>query len=238
MVLPFSAKPIIDIPELGNLSAQMACEKYKVKSPNDRTPLDQAKDECYLNGFNKGVMIVGDHNGKPVREAKNMIRDDLISKNLAHIYSEPADVVVSRSGDECVVCLTDQWFLNYGEEQWRGVTQKLLDEMNTFTKETRIKFNRALEWLDKWACSRTYGLGTKLPWDTQFLIESLSDSTIYMSYYTVAHLLQGGVLDGSQTGPIGLTPEDMDEAAWSYVLLNREYTGKASKEKLQTEARI
>jgi leucyl-tRNA synthetase len=41
-----------------------------------------------------------------------------------------------------------------------------------------------------------------------------------------------GVLDGSQTGPIGLTPEDMDEAAWSYVLLNREYTGKASKEKL------
>jgi leucyl-tRNA synthetase len=58
-----------------------------------------------------------------VKEAKNMIRDDLISRNLAHIYSEPADVVVSRSGDECVVCLTDQWFLNYGEEQWRGVTQ-------------------------------------------------------------------------------------------------------------------
>ena len=36
-----------------------------------------------------------------------------------------------------------------------------------------------------------------MPWDDQFVIESLSDSTIYMSYYTVAHMLQGGVLDGS-----------------------------------------
>lgn len=64
MVLPYSAVPIIEVPDLGNLCAQVACEKFKVKSPNDRVPLDQAKDECYLNGFNKGVMIVGDHNGK------------------------------------------------------------------------------------------------------------------------------------------------------------------------------
>ena len=39
---------------------------------------------------------------------------------------------------------------------------------------------------------RTYGLGTRLPWDEDWLIESLSDSTIYMAYYTVAHILQGG----------------------------------------------
>ena len=26
-----------------------------------------------------------------------------------------------------------------------------------------------------------------MPWDKQYLIESLSDSTIYMSYYTVIH---------------------------------------------------
>ncbi len=45
-------------------------------------------------------------------------------------------------------------------------------------------------WLKAWACSRSFGLGTHLPWDEQFLIESLSDSTIYMAYYTVAHVLQ------------------------------------------------
>ena len=36
----------------------------------------------------------------------------------------------------------------------------------------------AVGWLGDWACSRTFGLGTKLPWDEQWLIESLSDSTL------------------------------------------------------------
>lgn len=38
--------------------------------------------------------------------------------------------------------------------------------------------------------------GTKLPWDEYWLIESLSDSTIYMAYYTVAHFLQDGTFKG------------------------------------------
>ena len=36
-------------------------------------------------------------------------------------------------------------------------------------------------------------IGSKIPWDEQYLIESLSDSTIYMSYYTIAHHLQGSI---------------------------------------------
>ena len=63
--------------------------------------------------------------------------------------------------------------------------------METYNVETRNGFEGVLAWLNKWACARTYGLGSKLPWDHHFLVESLSDSTIYMSYYTVAHLLQG-----------------------------------------------
>jgi leucyl-tRNA synthetase len=46
--------------------------------------------------------------------------------------------------------------------------------------------------------------GTRIPWDEQYLIESLSDSTIYMAYYTVAHLLHGGSFDGSQPGSLGI----------------------------------
>lgn len=80
-----------------------------------------------------------------------------------------------------------------------------------------------LEWLKEWGCSRTAGLGTHLPWDEQFVVESLSDSTIYMAYYTVAHLLQGGVLDGSQVGPLGVKPEDFTLSAWDYVFLGKDY---------------
>ena len=72
-----------------------------------------------------------------------------------------------------------------------NVLARLLARMNTYTVETRNNFEGTLGWLNKWACARTYGLGTKLPWDHTFMVESLSDSTIYMCYYTIAHLLQG-----------------------------------------------
>jgi leucyl-tRNA synthetase len=66
--------------------------------------------------------------------------------------------------------------------------------MNTYTLETRHAFQKTLDWLNQWACARTYGLGSELPWDPHFLVESLSDSTVYMSYYTVAQLLHGAFL--------------------------------------------
>lgn len=101
-----------------------------------------------------------------------------------------------RSGDECVVALCDQWYLDYGKGIWRERTTEALSKIDTFHDEVRKNFTATLDWLKEHACSRTYGLGTKLPWDENWLIESLSDSTIYMAYYTVAHLLQGNTFDG------------------------------------------
>ena len=39
------------------------------------------------------------------------------------LYSEPERQVISRSGDECVVALTDQWYLNYGEPSWLAIVR-------------------------------------------------------------------------------------------------------------------
>jgi leucyl-tRNA synthetase len=50
----------------------------------------------------------------------------------------------------------------------------------TYHDDARKAFEHTLGWLRQWACSRSFGLGTRVPWDPQFLIESLSDSTIYM----------------------------------------------------------
>ena len=73
-----------------------------------------------------------------------------------------------------------------------------------FPEVARDRFESTLDRLHDHACSHSYGLGTRIPWDPQYVIESLSDSTIYMAYYTVAHLLQGGVVDGSQEGPLNI----------------------------------
>jgi leucyl-tRNA synthetase len=111
---------------------------------------------------------------------------------------------VSRSGDEGVVALVDQWFIPYGEEEWRATCDKALENMRCYgnRNETRNEFVAALNWLSSWPCSRTYGLGTKFPWAPEFLVCSLSDSTLYMAYYTVAHLLHEGSLDGSTVGAL------------------------------------
>ena len=81
--------------------------------------------------------------------------------------------------------------------------KKCLHFFFRYSEEARNNFEFTLDWLCEHACSRSYGLGTRIPWDEQYLIESLSDSTIYMAYYTVAHLLQGH-FDGQTAGPLGI----------------------------------
>lgn len=103
-------------------------------------------------------------------------------------YHEPESEVVSRSGAKCIVALVDQWHLEYGEEEWKKLAQSCVEQME-MTKETRDAIEHGLDWLGKWACSRGYGLGTRLPWDPEYFIDSLSDSTIYPAFYTVKHLL-------------------------------------------------
>ena len=87
--------------------------------------------------------------------------------------------------------------------------RQALDDMEAFADDCRHGFEHTLGWLRQWACSRSFGLGTRLPWDPQFLIESLSDSTIYMAYYTIAHILQRGDMYGATgvvSGMIGTKP--------------------------------
>ena len=52
-----------------------------------------------------------------------MIRGELIEAGEAIVYSEPERPVTSRSGDDCVVALTDQWYMTYGEADWEAATR-------------------------------------------------------------------------------------------------------------------
>lgn len=74
---------------------------------------------AYLPG--RAASLVADHqppNPPPylaqVSDAKPIIREELLASGDAMPYSEPERAVVSRSGDECVVALTDQWYLVRG----------------------------------------------------------------------------------------------------------------------------
>ena len=214
-VLPFEVIPIINTPEFGDKSAEKICKDYGIQSQNEKEKLAEAKKLIYRGGFYEGTMIVGEYAGMRVQEAKNLIRSKLLELGQAVVYSEPEKKVISRSGDECVVALTDQWYITYGEPEWKQKAEECLASMNLYSNEVRHGFEHTLSWLNQWACSRSFGLGTRLPWDEDFLVESLSDSTLYMIYYTISHLLQKGNLYGSDTSSV--KPEQMTDEAWDFV---------------------
>jgi leucyl-tRNA synthetase len=95
-----------------------------------------------------------------VCDAKPIVRKSLIDRGLAVPYFEPDSTVMSRSGEECVVALTDQWYLSYGDPQWQ---QTVLDHIhdkehfNGYNSSVMESFDLAVGWLKEWACSREFG---------------------------------------------------------------------------------
>jgi leucyl-tRNA synthetase len=223
MVLPYEVVPIISIEGYGDASAVFMCEKLKITSFNDKAKLTQAKDEIYLKGFTIGIMTVGgEHAGKKVSEAKPVIKQEMIAAGQACLYFEPESKVISRTNDECVVASTDQWYLAYGEESWTAAVLKHVlnpETFNAYDPTALNQYESKIDWLKEWACTRQFGLGTFLPWDKQWVIESLSDSTIYMAYYTIAHYLQGpDNLNGDkEKSPAKIDPADLTKGVFDYI---------------------
>lgn len=235
-VLPFNPVEILEVPEYSRLSGVTAYELFKISSMNDKEKLAEAKAEVYQKGFYSGKLLVGEWAGNSVFEAKNEIRAKLLAENQAIKYWEPDGVCFSRTGGVCVVALLDQWYINYGE---KSVESKLCNYVKssvftTFNESVRNLTLEGLQWLKEWGCSRSYGLGTRIPWDRQFVIESLSDSTIYMAYYTIAPFLQEDIY-GKKPGSLDIKPEDIQHTDWSFIFLGepRSTESKISLQKLQ-----
>jgi len=186
---------IIETAGYGEIPAKEACEKLGVKDQDD-PKLEQATEEIYSKEFYGGMLkpSCGQFAGRKVSEVKDSIKQWLAEKKYSDILLELTNSPVRcRCGTECVVkILTNQWFLNYGDKAWKDKANKCLEHMSILPQEIRGEFNYVVGWLRERACARQHGLGTKLPWDKDWIVESLSDSVIYMAYYILAKYVNSG----------------------------------------------
>ncbi|HUK50875.1 MAG TPA: class I tRNA ligase family protein, partial [Terriglobales bacterium] len=83
--------------------------------------------------------------------------------------------------------------------------QHAIDGMSFYPEEARAWFRGIIDWLQDWPCARRTGLGTPLPWSKDWIVETLSDSTVYMAYYMISKFVNGGRVKSEQ-----LTPETLD----------------------------
>ena len=189
VVNKISAISIIDTKGYGVIPAQQEITKLGITSQDDPR-LEDATKTLYGKEFYGGILKTNTDSfaGTLVRDSKEPIKKWLEEKWGSEILLELTNAPVRcRCGTECLVkILKGQWFLNYGDQTWKEQASKCLDSMMILPTELRAEFDYVIGWLHERACARQHGLGTKLPWDQDWIVESLSDSVIYMAYYILS----------------------------------------------------
>jgi leucyl-tRNA synthetase len=198
---------IIKVEGFGEFPAIEIVAKMGIKNQNDPKG-EQATKELYKKEFHSGILKAncGPYSGKTVREAKDILITDFRKLGAADSMYDLAEPVVCRCMTQCIVkILSDQWFLNYSEPQWKEKAKQVVAQMTVYPVSAKQNFYTVIDWLREWACARTTGFGTPLPWGKGWIIETLSDSTVYMAFYTVnKHIKQNNVKAEA------LTPEVFD----------------------------
>ena len=215
-VVPVS---IISIKGYGDFPAQSIIEKMKIPSVKDpakfRELMDEAKKQVYKDGYHMGVMkdVCGEFSGMRVEEAKDKIQQAMLASKEAEIFRVLTEEVVCRCGQRVhIKRIDDQWFINYADRQLTDSTKEHCRDMTIFPAQYYENVQGVLDWYRERACVRLGNwLGTRFPFDNKWIIEAISDSTLYPLFYTISLY--------SNTKQI--TPEQMTPEFFDYVVLEK-----------------
>lgn len=212
--------PIIKTPKWGDMAGVKISEEMKLKDQNDER-LKEATQIIYKEGFHSGVLNENceKYAGMKVVEAKEKVKRELLKEGKADLFYETSREAYCRDGTKIVVSvLEDQWFLDFNVKGWKEKAEKCLSKMELVPESIRKLFQDTFEWLDKRPATRKRGLGTPLPFDKEWIIESLSDSTIYMSFYVIKNLIN----------KYKIKPEQLNSDFFDYVYLGNGEVKKVS----------
>ncbi len=201
---------VIDI-EGYELPAKDICERMRIESQDDER-LEEATQIIYKDEFYRGLLNerCKQFAGIEIAQIKDQVKDWLRGEQISEIFYETSRKAVTRGGSKVIVAvLQDQWFIDYTPQWWKDRGHELVAQMTFYPEKYKTYMHDIIDWLAFRPCARKRGLGTRFPFERDWIIESLSDSTIYMAMYTIAHLLRDIPVDV------------LDEQFFDYVLLGK-----------------
>ena len=189
----------------GDNPAGEMCSKFGINSLEQKDLIEKATKELYAKEFYQGTILInyGKYGGMSVEKSKDKLVADFIKGNIADVLWEISEKVVCRCTTVChVKILKDQWFLKYSDKKWKAAAKKHISSMTVLPEEARNNLLATIDWLED-----------KLPWDNEWIVETLSDSTIYNALYTIYHIINESKI----------TPEQLTSEVFDFV-----FTGKKS----------
>lgn len=206
---------IIDVQGYGTNPAKEACEQFNVKSQKETEKLDLATEEVYKKEFHTGYLNdrCGKYAGIRVSDIKDEVKNELLSNNNAEILREFSEEVICRCGKHVMIKkIPDQWFIKYSDAKLTEQSKNHAEGMNIYPEEYKAELPGVLDWFDDRACIRKGSwLGTEFPFKKGWIIEPISDSTLYPAYYIISKYVNEKKIK----------PEEMTEQFFDYVFLGK-----------------
>ncbi len=180
--------------------AERALRATGAKSLTDTDAVEAATERLYRLEFSRGVMTVAGLAGVPVREARTKVVEALANESSTFELQEFSKPVICRNGHPVIIRkVPDQWFLAYGDPEWKERTREVVARLVTWPADYGKELTSILDWFGDRPCTRKgRWLGTPFPLDPSWVIEPIADSTFYPAYYVVRRFVSTGRLSASQ----------------------------------------
>ncbi|MFO8078425.1 MAG: leucine--tRNA ligase [Thermoplasmatota archaeon] len=206
---------IITVKDLGENPARKICEEMNISSQQETAKLEEATELVYKKEFHTGILNekCGKYAGIKVSEIKDQVKNRLIEQNDATLLREFSEDVICRCGEQVVIKqIPDQWFIKYSDKKLTTESKEHVKTMNISPEEYKEELPGILDWFDDRACIRKGSwLGTEFPFKKGWIVEPISDSTLYPVYYIISKYVNENKIK----------PEEMTEAFFDYVFLNQ-----------------
>lgn len=176
------------------LPAERAAHATRASSLKDTDAVQRATERLYRLEHARGRMTVAPVHGITVADARHEVARRLQEAGGGFVLYQFSEPVICRNGHTVIIRrVPDQWFLHYGDPEWKEKTAALIRGLKAAPAEYATELPGILSWFQDRPCTRKgRWLGTPFPLDPEWIIEPIADSTFYPAYFVVRRYVSSG----------------------------------------------